>query len=69
MRKWRPREVRSEHDLSRSFKKKKGGGKLKNMIGIACDVVCMCEREVFSSNWPEFAFKLTVDAMIKRAHM
>ena len=44
-------------------------GKLKNMIGIACDVVCMCEREVFSSNWPEFAFKLTVDAMIKRAHM
>lgn len=39
------------------------------MIGIACDVVCMREREVFSSNWPEFAFKLSVDAMIKRAHM
>lgn len=39
------------------------------MIGIACDVVCMHEREVFSSNWPEFAFKLSVDAMIKRAHM
>ena len=47
----------------------KKGGKLKNMIGIACDVVCMREREVFSSNWPEFAFKLSVDAMIKRAHM
>lgn len=43
--------------------------KLKNIIGIACDVVGMCEREVFSSNWPGFAFKLCVDAMIKRTRM
>ena len=42
--------------------------KLRNLIGIACDVVCVCEREVCSSNWPGFAFKLSVDAMMKGTH-
>ena len=29
---------------------------------------CEREREVFSSNWRGFAFKLSVDAMMKRTH-